>query len=242
MSKSQARDVSNKHIIDANQLSLEEWLALIENTPSDSIVPDYCFQNESHKQRYLDTIHKRSASDIKKLLFRFLPSDVPIGIDYRSLGDTIRWLREKPKHLDIPFSIKRYLFWGLTKKVNGISIYGGKNTATPRESIYWILDLLEFNPNGALQALNGYFQVYCQMLTDAQIQGIDDCRAIIRTWFEVLSVPENVISNLSPREFECLVYNLFSRMNYDIQLTKKTRDGGKDIIAEKPIKVKGLNL
>ena len=37
--------------------------------------------------------------------------------------------------------------------------------------------------------------------------------------------------NLSPRNFEKLVAELLSRQGYEIQLTPKTRDGGRDVIA-----------
>lgn len=41
--------------------------------------------------------------------------------------------------------------------------------------------------------------------------------------------------NLSPREFEELVAELFSKQGFDVELTSETRDGGCDIIATKNI-------
>jgi|GEM_PF-6965987 len=41
------------------------------------------------------------------------------------------------------------------------------------------------------------------------------------------------IYHLSPREFEELVAELFKREGYEVELTKQSRDGGKDIIAQR---------
>lgn len=42
--------------------------------------------------------------------------------------------------------------------------------------------------------------------------------------------PEDLL-RLTPREFECLVGELWKRFGYQVELTKRTRDGGRDIIA-----------
>ena len=36
---------------------------------------------------------------------------------------------------------------------------------------------------------------------------------------------------MSPRQFEEIIADLLSSMGYDVELTKQTRDGGKDILA-----------
>ena len=52
--------------------------------------------------------------------------------------------------------------------------------------------------------------------------------------FKVLQDTEEMY-NLSPREFEELVAELFSKQGFDVELTPETRDGGCDIIATKNI-------
>lgn len=49
----------------------------------------------------------------------------------------------------------------------------------------------------------------------------------------ISSVKHNpdLIYSLSPRKFEELIADLFHNMGWDVELTKQTRDGGKDIIA-----------
>lgn len=41
------------------------------------------------------------------------------------------------------------------------------------------------------------------------------------------------IRNMSPREFEFFVANIFERLGYSVKITQATRDGGYDIIATK---------
>ncbi len=51
------------------------------------------------------------------------------------------------------------------------------------------------------------------------------------SWFEYLSENPEFLYDLSPRDFEELVAELFVREGYNVQLTKKTRDQGVDIYA-----------
>lgn len=46
-----------------------------------------------------------------------------------------------------------------------------------------------------------------------------------------IQVSPNILRNVSPRQFEEIVAELFRAKGYDVELTKRTRDGGKDIIA-----------
>lgn len=49
-----------------------------------------------------------------------------------------------------------------------------------------------------------------------------------------LSENPQEIYRLSPREFEELMAEIYARHGYNVELTKETRDGGKDIILRKP--------
>lgn len=46
--------------------------------------------------------------------------------------------------------------------------------------------------------------------------------------------PEEIYRNLSPREFEEFMAQLYNKLGYNVELTQTTRDGGKDIILRKP--------
>ena len=49
--------------------------------------------------------------------------------------------------------------------------------------------------------------------------------------FDKIKSNINYIYNLNPRQFEELIAELFYKSGYEVELTKATRDGGKDIIA-----------
>jgi hypothetical protein len=48
-----------------------------------------------------------------------------------------------------------------------------------------------------------------------------------------LAMHPEIMHELEPRQFEELIAELFSRMGYVVELTNRTRDGGKDICALK---------
>jgi HJR/Mrr/RecB family endonuclease len=52
----------------------------------------------------------------------------------------------------------------------------------------------------------------------------------------------NDLYSLEPRKFEELIADLFSGFGYEVELTKRTRDGGRDIIAVKNSEVRVKHL
>lgn len=73
------------------------------------------------------------------------------------------------------------------------------------------------------------------ILPDGRITGLCDAMSVIRAKF-IQTIPGNArdaLSTLNPREFEQVVAELYAGMRYEITLTKATRDGGRDVIAEK---------
>lgn len=49
-----------------------------------------------------------------------------------------------------------------------------------------------------------------------------------------LSKNPNVLYQLKDREFEAVMAEIYNKLGYEVELTKATRDGGKDIIIRKP--------
>lgn len=49
--------------------------------------------------------------------------------------------------------------------------------------------------------------------------------------FSEISKKPEILYQLDPRRFEELIANIFSRYGFSVELTKQTRDGGRDIIA-----------
>jgi restriction system protein len=141
-------DVSN-NFIDSTDLSLEEWLKLIYDPPRDKQFDSYTFPTETHRNEYLATINKRSLAEIKKLIYFFLPPDGPLGQDIRSLADNelTHILERHISHYDdLPYIRKRWLLWALSKD----------ERISPRESIYWVLDLVDNCPEEAIRVINAY--------------------------------------------------------------------------------------
>jgi hypothetical protein len=65
-------------------------------------------------------------------------------------------------------------------------------------------------------------------------------RRIIQELMLKVSLNESLLYQITPREFEQLIGELFHSMGYQVELTKQTRDGGYDLIAVK--KIDGLPI
>lgn len=61
----------------------------------------------------------------------------------------------------------------------------------------------------------------------------DDVYAEYEKAEALLVYHRNQIINMSPREFEFFVADIFKDLGFDVKITKATRDGGRDIIATK---------
>lgn len=48
--------------------------------------------------------------------------------------------------------------------------------------------------------------------------------------YDKVALRPEILQEITPRQFEELVCELFERKGYNVQLTKQTRDGGKDLI------------
>lgn len=112
-------------------------------------------------------------------------------------------------------------------------IYRIKNKQEAWEGLTWVLPLLNINPMKALKALGMYFDAECIYMPDDRIHGISDAMDIIEEKYIKSASDKNAyIFSLTSREFEILIAILYEALGYKVNLTKATRDGGKDIIAE----------
>ncbi len=66
---------------------------------------------------------------------------------------------------------------------------------------------------------------------------IEVCRFFDDRYIEALRRSPNDLHHLSPRDFEKLIAEIFDGFGYEVELTKRTRDGGRDIIAIKRAEV-----
>lgn len=58
----------------------------------------------------------------------------------------------------------------------------------------------------------------------------NDINVITRSLLEKVAYKPEILYEITPRQFEELVCELFERKGYNVRLTRQTRDGGKDLI------------
>jgi restriction system protein len=221
-------------------ISLDEWLELVFDPPSDSLFIDCEFPTDRHKEEYLTTIHNRTDEEVKKLLLRFLVPSCTLGIDkirFRYLVDVWKSSPEEFKRL-MQFQYNRRLL-----------LFGAKKSPIPPwEGITWVLDLLPHFPKAALEGIAAYTFAHIQLLPDRRLTGMWDAEEVIRAKY--IGYPHNqeekiqALMTMSPRQFEHLAERLYSEMGYETQLTPSQKDGGRDVIAfrKEPGKTEHLRI
>ena len=58
----------------------------------------------------------------------------------------------------------------------------------------------------------------------------NDINVVTHSLVDKVALRPEILQEITPRQFEELVCELFERKGYNVQLTKQTRDGGKDLI------------
>lgn len=215
--------------IDTKTLALEEWLDLLFSPQSEGVVWSFSFQTDTHRDRYLETIDRRSEEDVYCLLHKFLIPSGSLGCDERHFDSLISDLENRPESYEFKMHWMYYrrLFLHST----------GHTGVLPWEGNTWVLDLLPHFPKQALEGLNAYILAHIQLLPDGRLTGQYDAASIIRAKFIGLpgtqSEKVRFLIDLNPREFELLVEQLYRRMGYDTRLTMISKDGGRDILASR---------
>ena len=108
--------------------------------------------------------------------------------------------------------------------------------------IYQIITLLKAKttPDNIIEGISSsidyrnelidYYNNSKKIIAPDQKKLITDVRVINKALFDLIKKKPSDIYNLSPRQFEIFVAELFEREGYQVELTPETRDGGKDII------------
>lgn len=214
----------DKKVIDVTKYSLDDWLQLIFGKADEGVLfIDYMFPTDKHREKYLKTIQSRNDDEVKALVRKFLIPSGSLGKDEFSLEYLSHCLKndkETAKKL-LGFEYYRRLLKSMSGKTQ------------PWEGLTWILDLLPHDPRHAINAIRAYTIAHIQFLPDGRITGLGDAVAIIRAKF--IESPHSVdfLETIDPYEFEHLVESLYIEMGYSTMMTRRTHDGGKDIIAEK---------
>jgi restriction system protein len=212
--------------IESANLSLSEWLNLLEKPPRDAIFVDYQFPTNQHKEEYISSIEQRSELEVVSLIRHFLISSSGLGIDKTIINAL---LSAKEENLEL------YQRMTQTEFIRRLIKSVGRKNPPPWEGITWTLDLLPHFPKSALEGLKAYLKAHIQWLPDGRITGLSDTIALIRAKF--IGVPErlqdkaDLLNSLDSREFECIVERLYKAIGYDTELTPPRADGGRDVIA-----------
>ena len=218
--------MKKERYIESADLSLSEWLKLLEKPPRDAIFVDYQFPTDQHKDEYISSIDQRSESQVVELIRHFLIPSTGLGIDKRIIENLLSAGRENPEMFRR--MSEREFIRRLLKSL-------GPKNPPPWEGITWVLDLLPHFPKRALEGLKAYLMAHVQWLPDGRLTGLSDAIELIRAKF--IGVPDrakdkaDLLNSLSSREFECIVERLYNTMGYSTELTPPRADGGRDVIA-----------
>jgi len=206
-------------IIDGTKLSLNEWLKVLFSKKVSRLSPNKCFPTDKMRDEYLSTIHDRTEEEVRSLLRWFLIRSGYLGLDQLR----IEWIKKTWDRSTLIRKIKTIEYFRRLLSKN----------ETAWEGLTWILDLLPHHPKDAINVIDSYWLVHCQLLPDHILYGLSECGMIIRSKYCEKLHPRETLLELKAKEFEWLVEDLYKHMNYSTKLTKDTHDGGIDIIAEK---------
>lgn len=210
-----------------NYNSLEEWIAL-RKEDKEFVYPQFYIPYNEWLEDYIENINSKSDEDVR-ILLRILLQPFTLGLDSNDLEEYIAFISDvtnKENNPDLYEMVSNQI------KYNE-KLYRVNNGQEAWEGLTWIIALLDSSPLKALNALGTYFDAECMYMPDIRINGICDAMSIIEAkYIQNASDKSKHIFSLTSRDFEILIAALYKKMGYKVTLTKATRDGGKDIIAE----------
>ena len=197
------------------ELKLDEWLnKLYLNVKAEGNNSNYIsFPSDQLFNEYLGSISERSEKDVQALLRSFLIHSCNFGVD----DFRLQVLKQ-----DVDFKEK-----STSSEYNRRLVNPHKNTW---EGITWILDLLPNDPYSAISVIQAYNQAHYFTLPDPTIQSLNDAVGVISARYLDKTEGLQLINTLSPRDFEFLIAGLYLDSEYEVRVTKMTRDGGFDVI------------
>lgn len=210
---------NDRHLIAAEELSLEDWLSYIRVPESsrDYLIADYCFPTDIHRDEYLASVHELSDIEVKNVLRRFLMSSGFLG------NEALQIRIQAAYHgKNLSDQIEKYEYFRRLFSFKGAW-----------EGITWVLDLLPDHPAEAIDVLWSYFTAHASFLPDGRISGLADAEAIIRQKYFHQTNSRDVLLTLRPADFEFLIASLYKEIGYRVSVSKVGADGGVDVIATK---------
>lgn len=213
------KSFARKSIADLREQPSQVWLDLVL-TPEHKRKVDfehYRFPSDRHAAEILGSTLRWTEVQAKRLLRCFL---IPSG----SLGHDTRVIRQysETSNSRLGEDLENVEF------IRRLFYHSG-----PWEGITWVLDLLPSNPAKAIEVLEAYYIAHCQYLPDGRADGLFDAMSVIRKHYFQAENDREALSSLTPTEFEFLIAALYKRMGYAVQVTRASKDGGVDILANK---------
>ena len=191
------------------------------------------FPSDQALDEFVSTISVRSQSEVDPVLRHLLIPSCALGADHMKLDIYLTFRQQgDPESIQMAAEMMRS-----THFQRIYAYYGGKTSELPWEGIRWVLQLLPDKPATALVALDAYFLAHMRDMTDSLIYAISDAEAVIRGRY--IGVPDTqeerrqALYDLSPRQFERLIHQLYQAQGYDAELTPSQRDRGRDVIARR---------
>ncbi|HAP2864584.1 TPA: hypothetical protein ITS68_001611 [Enterococcus faecalis] len=208
-------------------ITFDMWLLAMQHSDSqDELFENYCFPNSMIKQEFINKIHSYDEGLIKQVLHQFLYFGKALGSDsftLESIKADLQTNQEVFKH-----RVETSPYYRNAVK-HAVSL--GKYPIYP--DITWINDLLPIHPRNALDIIDSFGIIHLAHLPDGRINGLFDAMTIIRARYFDKEVEKSLLYSLTPEEFEHIVEALYHAMDYETKMTKKSYDGGRDIIIEK---------
>jgi restriction system protein len=172
------------------------------------LFPDFCFPSEEHRDGYIALIVERDPKEVVLLIRAFLMPTCILGGDVDRITGFLRDDRDKALEIE---QVRRFLREDL-----------------PWEGITWVLDLLH-RPRMAIDVIHAYLAAHFWWLPDGRISGLFDAMNLIRAAYLAPVHPRDELLIISPRDFELVIALLFSRRDFEVQVTQQSRDGGYDV-------------
>lgn len=206
--------------IDTTKIALDEFIDLLLNESREEFYPKYHFPTEEHFNDFILKIDTYTDKEIKSILRKFIIHNCTFGTDLFYRKQNI----SKQTELSEAYIETEYYKRLMSLKYPNDCVW---------EGLTWVLDLLPHSPNEAIKAIGAYFLANCPFLPDDHLIALGECTTLIRAkYINIVPVREQIL-NLNPLDFEMLVAKLFAEIGYDAKLTKRSHDGGMDIIANR---------
>jgi hypothetical protein len=199
----------NDTVVDGRSTSLKQWMQLLVGKYHPITVhPANCFPTPQHVDRFLSLVHRLPLGLVERVLHAFLIPSGRYGFMDRLRDD---WLKLYPTR-ERRFEFERKILAG-----------------EPIEGITWVYDLIDTSPRAALEIIDRYVFVHCQVLTDDMLTGLADARSIIRARFITIANVRDWWIEVGPDRLECAVAEWFEVKENDVEICPKGKDGGVDL-------------